>query len=292
MRQNLDKVPFNPGSFPCQCPLKGEPDMMFQQAIVRKPCKALINGLTDHPELGAPDYEKALAQHAEYVKTLERLGAKVTVLEADENYPDSCFVEDVAVLCPECAVLTRPGAPSRAGEVEQMAPVLEQFYPKEKIFSLQPPATLEGGDVMKVGKQFFVGLSHRTNQEGINQLAQILAPYGYTVTAVPFEGVLHLKTGAVYLENGQMLMKNTFFDMPCFAEYKKMVVPDQEDYAANCVWFNGKVIVPAGYPTVLEMVKKAGYETVLCDTSEYKKIDGGLSCLSLRFSPQTENLAE
>lgn len=258
---------------------------MFECAIVKKPCKALIDGLTDHPQLGAPDYEKALAQHAAYVKTLESLGAKVTVLEADEAFPDSCFVEDVAVLCPECAVLTRPGTESRAGEVAFMAPVLEQFYPADKIFSLKAPATLEGGDVMKVGKQFYVGLSKRTNAEGVKQLGELLAPYGYTVTGVPFTGVLHLKTGAVYLEENTMLMKAHFVEKEAFAPYQKMVVPEQEDYAANCVWFNGKVIVPAGYPTVLKMVQDAGYETVECDTGEFKKIDGGLSCLSLRFSP-------
>ena len=258
--------------------------MMFTKVIVKKPCRALIHGITDHPELGVPDYEHALAQHAAYVETLRALGAEVTVLEADEAYPDSCFVEDVAVLTPECAVLTRPGALSRQGEVALMRPVLEQFYPADRIFSLTAPATLEGGDVMKAGRHFYAGLSRRTNAEGVAQLAAFLAPYGYTVTGVPFEGVLHLKTGAVYLENDLMLMKPSFEQQPAFAAYRKLLVPDAEDYAANCVWFNGRVIVPAGYPQVLAMVQAAGCETVLCDTSEYKKIDGGLSCLSLRFS--------
>lgn len=258
---------------------------MFLYAITKKPCRALINGLTDHPELGTPDYETALAQHAAYVETLRQLGAQVTVLEADEAFPDSCFVEDVAVLVPECAVLTRPADPSRAGEVAGMAPVLEQFYPKNKIFSLQAPATLEGGDVMKVGDTLYAGLSARTNAEGVAQLGAILQPFGYKVVGVPFEGVLHLKTGAVYLESGQMLMKESFSKKVAFGEYEKHIVPEAEDYAANCVWFNDKVIVPKGYPTVLRMVQKAGYDTVLCDTGEFKKIDGGLSCLSLRFSP-------
>lgn len=259
---------------------------MFKYAIVKKPCKALINGITEHPELGAPDYENALKQHDAYVKTLEMLGAKVTVLDADENFPDSCFVEDVAVLVPECAVLTRPATASRAGEVEKMKPVLAQFYPADKIFALAAPATLEGGDVMKVGDTLYAGLSHRTNVEGVAQLAAILQPFGYKVVGVPFDGVLHLKTGAVYLENGQMLMKKSFEDKIAFLEYEKHIVPENEAYAANCVWFNDKVIVPVGYPEVLQMVQNAGYETVLCDTGEYKKIDGGLSCLSLRFSPK------
>lgn len=259
--------------------------MMFHYAIVKQPCKALINGLTDHPELGIPCYETALAQHAAYVNTLEQLGVKVTVLPADEAFPDSCFVEDVAVLCPECAVLTNPGTDARNGEVALMSPVLEQFYPKDKIFKITAPATLEGGDVMKVGKTFYVGLSKRTNAEGVDQLAEFLAPFGYTVTGVPFSGVLHLKTGAVYLENNLMLINTSFANAPAFADYQKMFVSEQESYAANCLWVNGKVIVPAGYPEVLAALKAAGLETVLCDTSEYKKIDGGLSCLSLRFSP-------
>ena len=242
---------------------------MFEYAITRKPCKAMINGLTDHPELGVPDYEKALEQHAAYVKTLEALGAKVTVLEPEEDYPDSCFVEDVAVLLPQCAVLTRPATESRAGEVALMAPLLQQFYPEEKIFQITAPATL----------------SQRSNAEGAAQLAKYIAPFGYKVVGVPFEGVLHLKTGAVYLEEGQMLMKEDFKSKIAFAEYEKHIAPQQEDYAANCVWFNGAVIVPEGYPEVLQTVQKAGYQTVQCDTGEFKKIDGGLSCLSLRFTP-------
>lgn len=257
---------------------------MFKYAITRKPCKAMINGLTDHPELGVPDYEKALEQHATYVKTLEALGAKVTVLEPEEDYPDSCFVEDVAVLLPQCAVLTRPATESRAGEVALMAPLLQQFYPEEKIFQITAPATLEGGDVMKVGDTLYVGLSQRSNAEGAAQLAKYIAPFGYKVVGVPFEGVLHLKTGAVYLEEGQMLMKEDFKSKIAFAEYEKHIAPQQEDYAANCVWFNGAVIVPEGYPEVLQTVQKAGYQTVQCDTGEFKKIDGGLSCLSLRFT--------
>lgn len=257
--------------------------MNFTKAIVRTPCKAMVNGITDHPELGTPTYEKALAQHLAYIKALQACGVEVTVLPANEDYPDSCFVEDTAVLCPECAVVTNPGADSRKGEAALMRPTLEQFYPADKIFTITAPATLEGGDVMLAGKTFYVGLSARTNTAGVEQLAGFVEPYGYKVVGVPLTEVLHLKTGVVYLENGILLAGGEFLTKPAFEGYEKVAVPAEEAYAANCVWMNGKILVPEGYPQVLEAIKATGCEPVLCDTSEYRKIDGGLSCLSLRF---------
>ena len=256
---------------------------MFQHVIVKIPCKAMINGITDHPELGTPDYEKALAQHAAYVETLKQCGVDVTVLPADEAYPDSCFVEDPAIVTKYCAVITNPGAPSRKGETAAIEPVLEQFYPKDKIFHITDPGTLEGGDVMMCGDTFYVGQSARTNAEGIRQLGEILSPFGCKVVAVPLTEVLHLKTGVVYLENNNMLTAGEFCTKPAFESYHKVEIPVEEAYAANCIWVNGKVIVPAGYPTVQAAVESLGYPVLVCDTSEFRKIDGGLSCLSLRF---------
>lgn len=256
---------------------------MFQHAIVKIPCKAMINGITDHPELGTPDYEKALAQHAAYVEALKQCGVDVTVLPADEQYPDSCFVEDPAIVTKYCAVITNPGAPSRKGEIAAMAPVLEQFYPKDKIFHITDPGTLEGGDVMMCGDTFYVGQSARTNAEGIRQLGEILGQFGCKVVAVPLTEVLHLKTGVVYLENNNLLTAGEFCTKPAFASYHKVEIPADEAYAANCIWMNGTVIVPAGYPTVQAAVESLGYPVLVCDTSEFRKIDGGLSCLSLRF---------
>ena len=145
------------------------------------------------------------------------------------------------------------------------------------------PYSLEGGDVMMCGDTFYVGLSGRTNPEGVKQLANILEPFGCKVVGVPLTEVLHLKTGVVYLENGVMLTAGEFCTKSAFEGYTKITVPKDEPYAANCIWVNGKVIVPEGYPKVLKAVQAAGYQTLTCDTSEYKKIDGGLSCLSLRF---------
>ena len=256
---------------------------MFSHVIVKTPCKSVLNGITSAPWLGKPDYEKALRQHASYVEALKRCGVDVTVLPADDAYPDSCFVEDVAVVTRKCAIVTNPGAPSRNGETAAIVPVLEKFYPAERIHRIEAPGTLEGGDVMMVGDTFYAGESARTNAEGIRQFAAILKRYGFECVSVPLEKVLHLKTGVNYLENGNLLVSGEFTDKACFASYKRTVIPEEEAYAANCIWVNGTVIVPEGFPAVLSAVRALGYPTLTVDTSEFRKIDGGLSCLSLRF---------
>ena len=255
----------------------------FNNVIVRKPCKAVCDGITSAPELGQPIYEKALAQHEKYIEALKKCGVEVTVLEADEGYPDSCFVEDPALITRKCAIITNPGAASRNGEKDEIIGAVRKFFPEDKIEYIKDPGTLEGGDVMMVGDTFYVGLSARTNAEGIRQLGEILNKYGLECVQVPLEKVLHLKTGVNYLENNNMLVSGEFIDKPEFAKYNKIVIPEEEAYAANCIWVNGTVIVPEGYPAVLKAVQDAGYETLVVDTSEFRKIDGGLSCLSLRF---------
>ena len=255
----------------------------FNNVIVRKPCKAVCDGITSAPELGQPIYEKALAQHEKYIEALKKCGVEVTVLEADERYPDSCFVEDPALITRKCAIITTPGAASRNGEKDEIIGAVRKFFPEDKIEYIKDPGTLEGGDVMMVGDTFYVGLSARTNAEGIRQLGEILNKYGLECVQVPLEKVLHLKTGVNYLENNNMLVSGEFIDKPEFAKYNKIVIPEEEAYAANCIWVNGTVIVPEGYPAVLKDVQDAGYETLVVDTSEFRKIDGGLSCLSLRF---------
>lgn len=256
---------------------------MFHNAIVKTPCKAMINGITDHPELGTPDYEKALEQHKAYIETLKSLGLSVTVLPADETFPDSCFVEDPAIVTRYCAVITNPGTDSRNGETAAIAEALKAFYPPEKTFSIKAPGTLEGGDVMMCGDTFYVGESARTNAEGIRQLSEILGQFGCKVIGVALTEVLHLKTGVDYLAENDLLAAGEFIDKPIFSGYDKIIVPPEEAYAANSLYINGTVIVPAGYPKTQAAIEAAGYPVKLCDTSEFRKIDGGLSCLSLRF---------
>ncbi|MCI7301584.1 arginine deiminase family protein [Ihubacter massiliensis] len=256
---------------------------MFKNVIVRRPCKAMVEGITSAPELGKPDYELALKQHDDYIEALKKCGVEVTVLEADERYPDSCFVEDPAVITRKCAIITNPGAASRNGEKNEIIGAVKKFFPEDKIEYIKDPGTLEGGDVMMVGDHFYVGRSARTNEEGIKQFIAILEKYGLSGSEVPLEEVLHLKTGVNYIENNNMLVSGEFIDKEDFAKYNKIVIPEEEAYAANCIWVNGTVIVPEGYPAVEKAVKDAGYDILLVDTSEYRKLDGGLSCLSLRF---------
>ncbi len=257
---------------------------MFKNVIVRRPGKSMVEGITSAPEMGKPDYGLALEQHDIYIEALRQCGVEVTILDAVEEYPDSCFVEDTAVLTRRCAIIDNPGAPSRNGEAVLMEPVIRQFFPDELIEHIVAPGTLEGGDVMMVGDHFYVGRSARTNEEGIRQFIAILERYGLTGSEVPLEHVLHLKTGVNYIEDNNMLVAGEFIDKPDFTRFNKLVVPGEESYGANCIWVNGTVIVPKGYPTVLSRIEGAGYNTIVVDTSEYRKLDGGLSCLSLRFS--------
>lgn len=256
---------------------------MFKNVIVRRPGKSLLEGITSAPELGKPDYELALKQHDNYIDALKSCDVEVTVLEALEEFPDSCFVEDTAVLTRECAIISNPGAATRQKESSYMVDTIKKFYPEDKIEYIKYPGTLDGGDVMMVGDHFYAGLSARTNKEGIRQFIEILNKHGLTGSEVSLEKVLHLKTGVNYIENNNMLVSGEFIEKEDFKSYNKIVIPENEDYAANCIWVNDYVIVPAGYPTVEKLVKEAGYNVILVDTSEFRKLDGGLSCLSLRF---------
>ena len=255
----------------------------FSHAIVRRPCRALAEGISSGLYPGKPDYELACRQHEAYIQALRECGVDVVVLPADERYPDSCFVEDPAVLTRRCAIITNPGALSRNGEKEGILEAVRQFYPEDKIERILPPGTLEGGDVMMAGDRFFVGRSARTNAEGIRQFQEILEKYGMTCTEVELEKVLHLKTGVNYLENEILLTAGEFVEKQEFISYHRIVIPEEEAYAANCIWVNDTVIIPEGYPAVLDAVRSCGYRTLTVDTSEFRKLDGGLSCLSLRF---------
>jgi len=256
---------------------------MFKNVIVKRPCKAMVEGITSAPELGKPIYELALKQHDAYIEALKKCGVNVSILEADENYPDSCFVEDTAVLTRKCAIISNPGAGTRTGEAMLMLPTIKKFFSDDQIEYIKEPGTMEGGDVMMVGDHFYIGRSARTNAEGIRQFIEILEKHGLSGSEVPLEHVLHLKTGVNYIENNNMLVSGEFVTKPDFEKYNHILVPEAEAYAANCIWINDKVIVPEGYPTVEKAIRDAGYEVLLADTSEYKKLDGGLSCLSLRF---------
>ncbi|HQG45840.1 MAG TPA: arginine deiminase family protein, partial [bacterium] len=205
---------------------------MFANAIVRTPGKSMIMGLTT-AHLGVPDYERALLQHQSYIKALIECGLNVTVMPADEEFPDSTFVEDTALVTPHCAIITNPGAASRKGETAQTREAVSRFY--SDIEEISEPGTVEAGDVLMVGGHYYVGLSGRTNRAGADQLIQILESYGMTGSTIELEHVLHLKTGVAYLEHNNLVVSGEFVDKPEFARFNKMVVPDQEAYAANSI---------------------------------------------------------
>jgi len=253
---------------------------MFKHAIVRLPCEALINGLTE-AKLGKPDYSKALLQHDDYVSALKECGLNVTVLKALDEFPDSCFVEDVALMTPHCAVLTRPGAPSRRGEVEHIADVVKIFY--DRVEHIIAPGQVEAGDIMMVGDHYYIGLSSRTNREGANQLISILEKYGMSGSMVEMAEMLHLKTGLGYLENNVLLACGEFISKSEFQNYNIIKINEKQSYSANSVWINDIVLVPSGFPETAKGIGDAGYRVREVDVSEFRKLDGGLSCLSLRF---------
>jgi dimethylargininase len=253
---------------------------MFTRALLRKPCRNLAKGLS-MAGLGVPDFEKALAQHDVYAAALRDCGVEPTILAADDDYPDSVFIEDTAVLSEQVAVITRPGAASRRGEEVSVAGALSRFH--DRLERITAPGTLEGGDVMRAGKRFFIGISARTNEAGAGQLAAILTRHGYEAVLVPLRRVLHLKTGIAYLENDRLLACGEFVGHPQLKPFKVIPVADSEAYAANAIWVNGRVLVAAGFPQTKKAVEDAGCETIVLDVSEFRKLDGGLSCLSLRF---------
>nr|NQU93558.1 N(G),N(G)-dimethylarginine dimethylaminohydrolase [Bacteroidota bacterium] len=253
---------------------------MFKQAIVRLPGKSVVNGISSASQ-GKPDYVKLIEQHTRYITALENCGLEVHFLDADEKHPDSVFVEDVALMLPDCAIITRPGSIRRRGETSGLSQIFKKYY--KNIESITPPATLDAGDVMCVGNHYYIGLSERTNEAGAIQLIELLKMWGFTGSMIILTDMLHLKTGVSYIENKTILVTGSLKQNQFFSPYNQIHVDDDESYAANSLWINGTVLVPSGYPKTKHSIEKAGYKTIELDMSEFRKLDGGLSCLSLRF---------
>jgi dimethylargininase len=256
---------------------------MFQYAIVCPPSENFALGLTT-VHLGAPEYHTALIQHEHYCRALKKCGLEVIRLAHDARFPDSTFVEDVAVLTEHAAILTHPGAESRKGEVESIKAALAVYF--QKVFTITPPGELDGGDICEAGQHFFIGISERTNEEGGRQLARFLDKEGYTSSFVPVTGVpgiLHLKSGIAYLGDNRMILINAFVGREQFKGYEVIRVDESENYAANCVRVNDYILLAAGYPCLSKSLAAKDYQVISLDMSEFQKMDGGLSCLSLRF---------
>lgn len=240
----------------------------------------MIKGLTGS-DLGKPDYKIALDQHDAYIEALRSCGLDVTVMAPDDAFPDSTFIEDTCLVTPAGAVITNPGAPSRNSETAAVEAVVSRFC--DIIGHIRSPGTLDAGDIMMVGSHFYIGLSDRTNAEGAAQMIACLSASSLSGSTVELTRVLHLKTGVSYLEDNIMLVSGEFIHHPAFQSFDTIPVREDEAYAANSVWINGTVLVPAGFPQILADIRSRGLNTIELDMSEFRKLDGGLSCLSLRF---------
>jgi dimethylargininase len=227
------------------------------------------------------DLETARRQHRGYEAVLGSLGVKVVSLPAEEDLPDSVFVEDAAVVLDECAVLTRPGAASRRPEVESIARALA---PYRELFTIQAPARVDGGDVLMVGKTIYVGQSTRSDLSAVRQIQNILAPYGYIVRAVPVVGCLHLKSAVTQLSGDTLLINPAWVDRACFPGVMFLEVDPAEAYAANVLRVGDAVVYQPSFPRTLERLEKAGIHPLLVDQSELGKAEGALTCCSLLFN--------
>ena len=253
---------------------------MFTHAIARKPGPNFAQGLTTAVNAGSPKYEILINQHEEYLSALKSSGLEVMLLDALPDHPDAYFVEDTAVVAADVAVITNPGADSRKGEEETIAPVLARHRKTEKI---RPPGTVDGGDVLQVGQHFFVGLSERTNHEGAGQLCGILKRYGYTYTTIAVGEGLHFKSSVNYVGKNTLLVTEDFASNEQMKGYDTIVVDRQESYAANTLFINDHLLVPRGYPGTRNKLEELGFKIIELDTSEVRKMDGGLTCMSIRF---------
>lgn len=256
---------------------------MFRRAIVRPPAQNFAEGLTT-ADLGKPDFALTLAQHEAYCSALESCGLELQQLAPDLEHPDSTFVEDTAILTPSAAILCRPGAPSRLGEVEGVRDILRKLF--SAVHEVQAPGTVDGGDICEAGTHFFVGISQRTNEEGACQLVKFLAADGYTTSTVDIRhmhSILHLKSGIAYLDGNQLVVMQEMAGREEFKDYDLIAVPPEDSYACNCVLVNDRVLIPAGHSQLAGDLARRGYNPLPVDMSEFRKMDGGLSCLSLRW---------
>ena len=253
---------------------------MFTKAIVKSPCKNIAQGLSTNL-LGKPRFTTVKKQHKAYINALQEAGLSIEILEEDNKYPDSAFVEDTAVCAKALCVITNPGAKSRKGETSAIEAALKNNF--TTIEYIKEPGTLDGGDVMKVDRHFYIGLSQRTNSKGATQIIAILQKHGYTASIVNLSTVLHLKTAVSYIENNNLLVSGEMVNREEFKTFNKTIIPPHEAYAANSLWINGVVIVPEGFPETRDKIKALRYKVITVDVSEFRKLDGGLSCLSLRF---------
>jgi dimethylargininase len=226
------------------------------------------------------DIAKAIEQHDAYKRCLASLGVQVIFLPAEPELPDAVFVEDPVVVVDEVAIIARTGAESRRKEADSLAQALAPFRP---LRHMREPATLEGGDVLRVGSDVFVGLSPRTNEAGVSQLAAELQPFGYSVKPVKVRGALHFKTACSHLGDGTLLVNRAWIDAAPLSGYRLIDVAEDEPWAANALRIGDAVLLPAGFPRTEAILRRAGFRVRPLDLSELQKAEGSVTCMSVIF---------
>jgi len=224
------------------------------------------------------DVALAKGQHAEYCKALQKLGLKLIWIKGDDTLPDSCFVEDTAIIIGKKAIICNMKIKSRAPEVIEVAKVLEKL---KETYYIKPPATVDGGDVLKIENKVFVGLSARTNLHAVHQLKKVLEGSDIEIVPVKVQNVLHLKSACTYLGNNYIVLSKGHFDVSVLRDYEKIVVPRGEEYAADSLAINGTVLMARGYPKTKKLVENEGFSVKEIEMSEFRKGEGALTCLSI-----------
>lgn len=254
---------------------------MITEGLAREISRSLPDCALEHLPREKFDLDLARRQHSQYVGALEQAGVRMRVLPELPDLPDATFVEDAAIVLEEVAVVCRLGTVSREREAEAMAPVVAELRPVRRIIS---PATLEGGDVLRIGRTLFVGHSSRSNAEGIRQLEAIVSPFDYQVRPVTVRGCLHLKTAVTAPAEGLLVVNPAWLDVAPFAGLEMVSVPVEEPWGANTLAVNGTVLVAHSAPETARCLRELGLPVLSLDVSELQKAEAGLTCLSVLFS--------
>ena len=252
-------------------------------AITNVPSPLLHLGVRTFAEDAALDHEVALREHEGYRAALERCGCRVILLEVNSEHPDSVFVEDTALVLDEVAIMMSPGAPSRRDEPRAIEPALRDFRP---ILRIDPPAMIDGGDIVRCGRRLYVGQSQRTNEAGIAALGALVARYGYDVVGIPVFGCLHLKSGCSALPDGRFLVNPNWIDVSPLPSDQLVPVPADEEWAGDVLVIGERIIVSDAFPEACDLLSGLGWEVVPVSVSEFAKVEGGVTCLSLVFDEQ------
>lgn len=250
-------------------------------AITNLPSPLLYLGVRTFADEAAVDFEIALRQHEQYRDALERCGCRVISLEVNREHPDSVFVEDTALVLDEMAIMMSPGAASRRDEPRGIEPALREF---RKIVRVEQPATIDGGDIVRSGRQLYVGESQRTNAAGISALGALSRKSGYSVAGIPVFGCLHLKSACSALPDGRFLVNPDWIDVSPLPKDRLLPVPDSEAWAGDVLVIGERIIVSDAFPETIELLEREGWEVVPVAVSEFAKVEGGVTCLSLVFS--------